>query len=296
MDLLRSMDAFRHVARHGGFSAAADVLRVSNATVTTLVQQLEGHLGVTLLHRTTRKVSLTTDGAAALERVERLLQDVDELQDGIRGATRSAKGRLRVDVPAAFGRHLLAPALPRFFAKHPGIALEVGSSDRPVDLIREGVDCVVRGGPVFDETLIARRLKALPIITAASPGYLRKHGTPKSPEDCRSHRAVNFFSPRSGEVFAFDFAKGEASFEVPIPHAVACNDSDTLLACAVAGLGLVQTPRSAYVDSLLRKRLLVRVLPGWECGTLPVFVLYPPTRHLSARVRAFVDWLVDEAL
>ncbi|MDX2009493.1 MAG: LysR substrate-binding domain-containing protein [Myxococcaceae bacterium] len=296
MDLLRSMDAFRHVARTGGFSAAAEAMRVSNATVTTLVQQLEAHLGVTLFHRTTRKVSLTTDGAAALDRVERLLQDVDELQDGVRGATRAAKGRLRVDVPAAFGRHLLAPALPRFFQRHPHIALEVGSSDRPVDLIREGVDCVVRGGPVFDESLIARRLKALPVITAAAPGYLRRHGTPQTPDECRRHRAVNFFSPRSGEVFAFDFAQGARTFEVPVPHAVACNDSDTLLACAVAGLGLVQTPRSAYVESLLRARKLVRVLPGWDCGTLPVFVLYPPTRHLSARVRAFVEWLVDEAL
>lgn len=295
MDLLRALDAFRHVARQGGFSAAADTMRVSNATVTTLVQQLEAHLGITLLHRTTRKVSLTTDGAATLERVERLLQDVQELEDGVRGATRASRGRVRVDVPAAYGRHVLAAALPRFFAKYPHITLELGSSDRPVDLVREGVDCVVRGGPVIDETLIARRLKSLSIITAAAPGYLRRHGTPRTPEDCRRHRAVNFFSPRSGEVFAFDFAQGERTIEVPIPHAVACNDSDTLLGCAVSGLGLVQTPRSAYVESLLRARKLVRVLPEWDCGTLPVFVLYPPTRHLSARVRAFVDWLVDDA-
>lgn len=296
MDLLRSMDAFRQVARQGGFTAAANQLRVSNATVTTLVQHLEAHLGVTLLNRTTRKVSLTTDGAAALERVERLLQDVKELEDGVRGATRSAKGRLRIDVPAAFGRHVLAPALPRFFARHPGVQLEVGSSDRPVDLLREGVDCVVRGGTVFDESLVARRLKALPVVTLAAPSYLRRHGTPKTPEDCRRHRAVNFFSPRTGEVFTFDFERDGAATEVALPHAVACNDSDTFLACAVAGLGLIQTPRSAHVETLIRSRALVRVLPEWTCGSLPLFVLYPPTRHLSARVRAFVDWLVEEAL
>lgn len=296
MDLVRAMQAFQQVARRGGFTPAAQSLRVSNATVTTLVQQLEAHLGVALLHRTTRKVSLTTDGAAALERVDRLLEDLQELHDGVRGATRATSGRLRIDVPAAFGRHVLAPALPRFFAKFPGVQLEVGSSDRPVDLLREGVDCVVRGGTVFDESLVARRLKTLPVVTLAAPSYLRRHGTPKSPEDCRRHRAVNFFSPRTGEVFTFDFERDGVASEVPLPHAVACNDSDTLLACAIAGLGLIQTPRSAHVDRLIRARTLVPVLREWSCGSLPLFVLYPPTRHLSARVRAFVDWLVDEAL
>ncbi|MCA2979614.1 MAG: LysR family transcriptional regulator [Myxococcaceae bacterium] len=293
MDLLRTMGAFREVARRGGFSAAAQALRVSNATVTAQVQQLEAHLGVALFHRTTRRVTLTTDGAAALARVERLLEDVDELQEDVRGRTRAARGRVRVDVPAAFGRHILAPALPSFFSKHPHVQLELGSSDRPVDLFREGIDCVVRGGPVFDDSLIARRLKTLPIVTLASPSYLRRAGTPKTPDDCRAHRAVNFFSPRSGEVFAFDFERDGQVLEVPIPHAVACNDSDTLLACGVAGLGLLQAPRSAQVDALIAQRKLVQVLPAWTCGALPVAVLYPPTRHLSARVRAFVDWLVS---
>jgi LysR family transcriptional regulator, regulator for bpeEF and oprC len=296
MDLIRSMEAFTRVARHGGFTPAARALDVSNATITSLVQQLEAHLGVELLHRTTRRVTLTTDGAAALERVERLLQDVQELDESVRGATRAAKGRIRVDVPAAFGRHILAPALPQFFAKYPGIQLELGSSDRPVDLLREGVDCVVRGGPAFDESLVAKKLKALPIITCASPVYLRKYGIPKTPSDLSKHRAVNFFSPRSGEVFTFDFERAGEALEVPVAHAVACNDSDTLLACGVAGLGLLQTPRSAYVERLLRTKQLVRVLREWDSGTLPVFVLYPPTRHLTARVRAFVDWLVETAL
>lgn len=296
MDLIRSMEAFTRVARLGGFTPAARALDVSNATVTSLVQQLEAHLGVELLHRTTRRVTLTTDGAAALERVERLLQDVQELSDGVRGATRAAKGRLRVDVPASFGRHVLAPALPRFFAKYPGIQLELGSSDRPVDLLREGVDCVVRGGPAVDESLVAKKLKTLPVLTLASPSYLRKHGTPKTPRELSKHRAVNFFSPRSGEVFAFDFARDGETLEVPVAHAVACNDADTMLACGVAGLGLLQAPRSAHVELLLETRQLVRVLPEWDSGTLPLLVLYPPTRHLSARVRAFVDWLVDAAL
>lgn len=296
MDLIRSMDAFARVARLGGFTPAARALDVSNATVTSLVQQLEAHLGVALLHRTTRRVTLTTDGAAALERVERLLQDVQELHDGVRGATRAAKGRVRVDVPAAFGRHLLAPALPRFFAKYPGIQLELGSSDRPVDLLREGVDCVVRGGPAVDDSLVAKKLKTMPIITCASPGYLRRHGTPKTPGELSKHRAVNFFSPRTGEVYAFDFERNGEAFEVPVPHSVACNNGDTLLTCGLAGLGLLQTPRSSFVEGLLRTKQLVRVLPEWDSGTLPIFVLYPPTRHLTARVRAFVDWLVEAEL
>jgi LysR family transcriptional regulator for bpeEF and oprC len=296
MDLHRAMESFARVARLGGFTPAARALGVSNATVTTLVQQLEAHLGVALLHRTTRRVTLTTDGAAALERVERLLADVAELRDSIHGATKAVRGRLRVDVPAAFGRHILAPALPAFFRRYPELQLELGSTDRPVDLLREGVDCVVRGGPAVDESLVSRKLKTLPVITCAAPSYLRRHGTPKSPADLSKHRAVNFFSPRTQEVYALDFAKDGQALEVPVAHAVACNDADTFLACGVAGLGLLQTPRSAYVDGLLRQKKLVRVLADWDSGTLPLFVLYPKTRHLSARVRAFVDWLVTAGL
>ncbi|MBK8258088.1 MAG: LysR family transcriptional regulator [Polyangiaceae bacterium] len=296
MDLFRSMLAFQAVAVHSGFTGAAHALNVSNATVTGLVQQLEGHWGVTLFHRTTRRVTLTNDGAAALERVERLLQDVTDLGEGMRGATRAATGRLRVDVPAAFGRHILAPALPRFFAKFPGIQLEVGSSDRPVDLLRESVDCVVRGGPVVDETLVARRLKNLPMITCAAPAYIKKHGAPQTPDECTHHKAVAFLSPLTGKVATFDFERNGVAREVTVSHLAACNDTDTLIACGVAGLGLFQTPRSAYVNSLLRSKKLVRVLSDWDVGQLPIFVLYPPTRHLNARVRAFVDWLVESKL
>ncbi len=282
------------VARLGGFTAASAAMKVSNATVTTLVQQLEGHLGVGLFHRTTRKVTLTTDGRAALERVERLLQDLRDLQDAVRGTTKAAKGRVRVDVPAAFGRHVLAPVLPDFFQKYPGIELQLGSSDRPVELVREGVDCVVRGGPVFDEQLVAKKLRSMEVVTCASPSYLKKHGTPTTLEELSTHRAVNFFSARTGEVYALDFQRGGESVEIPMRHAVACNDSDTFLACAVAGLGLVQTPLSPHVKELLREKKLTRVLSEWESGVLPMYILYPPTRHLNARVRAFVDWLLAQ--
>jgi LysR family transcriptional regulator, regulator for bpeEF and oprC len=295
VDRLIAMQTFALVAELGSFSKAAEALNLPNASVSTRVAQLESHLQVKLLARTTRRVSLTQDGAAYLERVQRLLGDLDELEAQVAGDVRAPKGRLRIDVPAAAGRHVLAPALPEFLARYPDLQLDIGSSDRPVDLITEGVDCVIRGGATHDDQLVARRLGAFETITVAAPSYLKKHGTPKRPQDLETgtHRAVNFFSAKTGRVFAFDFMRGNTQLEIHLPHAVAANDADTQLALAVQGLGLMQYPRTKVLQNHLDNGSLKRVLPDWDAGAMSLYVMYPSNRHLSARVRVFVDWIVE---
>jgi LysR family transcriptional regulator, regulator for bpeEF and oprC len=296
MDKLRAMQTFALVAELGSFTKAANALQLPNASVSTLIAQLETQLQTKLLARTTRRVSLTDDGIAYLEGVRRLLSDMSELDSNVMRAGVAARGRLRIDVPAAAGRHFLAPALPDFLSRYPEILVEIGSTDRPVDLVMEGVDCVIRGGAVHDELLVARKLGAFETITCAAPSYLKSSGTPKTLEHLQTqkHTAVNFFSSKTGRIFAFDFDDGKGSVEsIHLPHQVAANDADTHVALACAGLGLAQLPNTDYVLNLLREKKLVRVLPQYSAGELPLFIMYPRNRHLSARLRAFVDWTVD---
>jgi LysR family transcriptional regulator, regulator for bpeEF and oprC len=290
LDRLKALEAFATVAELGSFTRAADALRLPKARVTTLVQELEAHLAVQLLQRTTRRLSLTEDGQACLQRATTLLQDMAELESTVTRAGAAPQGRLRVDVSAAAGRHVIAPALPDWARRYPHITLELGSSDRPVDLVAEGVDCVVRGGLVHDELLVARPLGELPVVTCAAPKYLRKYGTPRKLQDLDKHQFVNFFSAKTGRVFAFDFERDGIKHEVSRPHRVAANDSDTYIAAGVAGMGLMQTPCNRLVREHLAQGRLVRVLADWHAGSLPLVVLYPRARHLSAKVRAFADW------
>ncbi len=293
MDKLRAMQTFALVSELGSFTKAAHALQLPNASVSTLVAQLETHLQTKLLARTTRRLSLTDDGTAYLERVQRLLGDVDELEAQLRGAQTRPRGRLRIDVPAAAGRHVIAPALPEFLALYPEISVEIGSTDRPVDLVVEGVDCVIRGGALHDELLVARKLGAFEVITVAAPSYLKARGTPKSPDDLAGHMAVNFFSAKTGRVFPFDFEdKKGKSLSMHLPHQAAANDADTHVALTVSGMGLAQIPRTHEISRLVKSGALVQVLKAWGAGQLPLYVMYPRNRHLSARLRVFVDWVV----
>jgi LysR family transcriptional regulator, regulator for bpeEF and oprC len=298
LDRLRATEVFVRVAELGSFTQAADALQMPKPTVSVLVQELEAHLGVKLLQRTTRRLSLTTDGEAYLERARSLLREFSELEAQVRGDVVAPRGRLRVDVPAAMGRHLLMPALPDFLARYPDITVEVGSTDRPVDLIREGIDCVVRGGNVFDDSLAGRKLGAIEVITCAAPSYLAAHGTPITIADLEAHTFVNFFSAKTGRVFPFEFRaldgdSDDAMLEVSRPHQVAANDADSYIAAGVAGMGIMQTPANALVRAHLASGVLVRVMENFSAGELPIYVLYPRNRHLSARIRAFVDWIAE---
>ncbi|MEW5740003.1 MAG: LysR family transcriptional regulator [Myxococcota bacterium] len=292
MNRLEAMEVFTRVAESGSFTAAARALGIPRASATTRVQALEARLGVKLLHRTTRRVSLTSEGAVYFEECRRLLQELAALEEGLGAALARPRGRLRVDAPVSAARHLLAPALPAFLAKNPEVVVDLGSTDRAVDLVAEGIDCVIRGGEVHDESLAARRLGALPVITCAAPAYLRKYGTPRSPRDLEGHHFVNYFSSRTGRIFEVDFARGDEQYTLHPPHRVAANDAETWIALAVAGLGLLQAPASPHVRRLIQEGKLKRVLKGWVAPPLPMTVLYPPSRSLPARVRTFIDWVV----
>jgi LysR family transcriptional regulator, regulator for bpeEF and oprC len=293
MDQLRAMQVFSRVVELGSFTKAANSLHLPKASVTSFVQQLEEHVRAKLLNRTTRRLSLTDDGAAYFDGARRLINDLADLDAGIAQSRVNARGRLRIDVPAAAGRHVLAPALPEFLSKYPEISIEIGSSDRPVDLILEGVDCVIRGGAVHDESLVAKKLGAFQVITCAAPSYLKKYGVPKHPNDLANHRAVNFFSAKTGRTFAFDFERNGEAIERVLSHQVSANDADTQIALAISGFGIMQYPRTRVLDDALKAKQLALVLDDWNAGEMPLYVMYPRNRHLSARVRVFVDWIVD---
>ena len=222
----------------------------------------------------------------------RILSDVREAEESLSRTRLSPSGRLRVDAPTALASELLIPALPDFFARYPDISLELGCSDRPVDLIEEGVDCAVRGGELGDLNLIARRVGVLHFITCAAPGYLARYGTPLHPNDLAQHRGVNFFSAKTGKTFDWDFTRAGERIQMSMPSHIALNDSNAYAAAGLAGLGIVQMTHFMLAP-LIEQGKMVELLDEWESDPLPIHVIYPPNRHLSAKVRVFVEWVAD---
>jgi LysR family transcriptional regulator, regulator for bpeEF and oprC len=294
MDRLQAMSVFARVVESGNFTRAADRLRLPKATVTTLIQNLETHLGAKLLNRTTRRVSVTADGAAYYERCVRILSEVEETEQALSRTRASPRGRLRVDVPGFFGRGILVPALAEFFARYPDIHLELGCSDRPVDLLEEGVDCVVRGGHTQDPALVARRIADLEFVTCAHADYIERYGRPEHPQDLLRHQCISYFSAKTGKVFEWDFSRGEERLVLPVEGCIALNDGDAYLAAGLNGLGIMQAP-IMLVGAQLAAGELIRLLEDWRIDSLPLYVMYPQNRHLSAKVRVFVDWVSDVA-
>jgi LysR family transcriptional regulator for bpeEF and oprC len=292
MNKLQAMEVFVQVVDAGSFTRAAEMLQMPKATVSTLVQSLEAALSAKLLYRTTRQVTVTTDGAAYYERCLRILSDVRDAEESLSRTRLSPSGRLRVDAPTGLSSEILIPALPGFFERYPDIMLELGSSDRPVDLVEEGVDCAVRGGALQDTSLIARRVGVVNFLTAASPSYLARHGTPRHPRELDRHRCVNFFSPKTGKIFDWDFNQGDERIEVPMRGVIALNDSNAYVEAGLAGLGIIQMT-DYLVDRHVASGRMVQVLPDWHSDPLPVHVVYPQNRHLSAKVRVFVEWVAE---
>jgi LysR family transcriptional regulator for bpeEF and oprC len=292
MDRLQAMQVFVRVVETGGFTRAADVMSMPKATVTTLVQNLETHLGAKLLNRTTRRVSVTPDGAAYYERCVRILTDIEEAEGALSRARSTPRGRLRVDVSGGFGRRFLVPALSEFFERYPEIQLELGCSDRPVDLIEEGVDCVVRGGEQPDSTLIARKLGMIEFVTCATPGYLERHGVPLHPDDLAQHRLINYFSAKTGRMHKREFSRNGERVVLDLRGYVAFNDAEAMFQAGVAGLGIVQASELMACDAL-RQGELVQILADWRIDPLPVYLMYPQNRHLSTKVRAFAEWVAE---
>jgi LysR family transcriptional regulator for bpeEF and oprC len=292
MDRFNAMRVFTRIVELGGFARAADSLQLPRASVTILIKQLEAHLGVQLLQRTTRQVSPTLDGAAYYQRCIRLLADLEETEAVFSAARNNPRGTLRVDMPAGIGRLIVIPALPEFTTLYPLIELEIGLNDRPVDLIREGVDCVVRGGLSLDDSLVARPLALMDQVTCASLEYLQRNGRPQCLDDLIGHQVVEYFSSTSGKRYGLEFQVGDELRLIDLPKQVSVNSADGYLAACEAGYGLVQTPYY-HVARQLREGSLCEILRDIPPPGLPLTALYPPHRQLSQRVRVFVDWLVD---
>ncbi len=294
MDRFDAMQAFARVVETGSFTKAAETLRISRTSVTQLVQQLEARLRVRLLNRTTRQVNVTADGAAYYERVLRLLADMDDAETSLSDASASPRGRLRVDVPSPFARMVLVPALPAFHARYPEIQLDLGVSDRKVDLIGENVDCVIRGGELQDQSLRARRVADLRLGVYASPGYLAMAGVPRHPGELEDshHRIVGYLWARLGRALPYAMQRGDERLSVHGRYALAVDDGNAYLQAGLAGLGILWLP-----DYMARPHLasgeLARLFEDWDMETMPMYLAYPPNRHVSAKLRAFIDWVVE---
>lgn len=289
MDRIDLFRIFVRVVDCSSFTRAADMLGLPRSSVSAAVQELEGRVGARLLHRTTRVVSPTQDGAAFYERCLRLIADVEEAENVFR-QTAAPSGRLRIDVPGRIGRLVLAPALPEFLDAYPEIDIDLGVTDRAVNLVEDSVDCVLRVGPLADSGLIARTLGDLPLINVASPAYLRRHGVPETPDTLHDHLAINYASPSSGRVEAWEWIEDGVRRTRSMRSRVAVNSAEAYIACCVAGLGLIQIP--AYdVRHHLDAGELVEVMPSYRAEPMPMTLLYPHRQHLSRRLQVFADWL-----
>jgi LysR family transcriptional regulator, regulator for bpeEF and oprC len=293
MDRLDAMRLFTRIAELGSFTAAADDLSLPRATVTHTIKRLESRLGAQLLQRTTRRVRTTRDGEAYYNHCVRLLAEMDAVEADFREAAVQPRGRLRIDVPVQMARQWLIPALPAFFARYPMLELDIGTGDRFVDLLRDGVDCVLRVGTLPDSNLVSRRVGTLQQWTVASASYVRKRGMPQSLADLPgNHHAVNWASPTTRRSEPMEFMVGRKRREVIVPGLVTVSGVDAYLACCEAGLGLAQFPVYRVAEGVANGTLK-EMLPATPPPSLPVTVLYPPHRQMPARLRVFVDWLVE---
>jgi DNA-binding transcriptional LysR family regulator len=288
MDRFQEMQVFVRIAERQSFTRAADDLQIPRATVTNLMKRMEQRLGARLLERTTRTVRLTHDGEAYYRRCVRLLADMEEAEGSFRNT--APKGLLRVNLQGTLARHFIVPALPDFLARYPGIELHIGEDDRLVDLVREGVDCVLRAGNLQDSSMVGRRVARLEQVTVASPAYLERHGTPEDLAALGTHRAVNYISSATGNALPLEFSADERVVEMNLDAIVSVTGADLYTGAAVAGLGLVQVPRYRVQGELAAGSLVV-VLAQFPPPPMPVTVLYPQSRQLSSRVRVFAQWL-----
>ncbi|QHJ00378.1 LysR family transcriptional regulator [Xylophilus rhododendri] len=299
MDQLLALRVFVRIAETGGFSRAADSMNIPRPTVTKLVQDLERHLGTRLLSRTTRQVQVTAEGSAYYERARQVLADVDDMDLLAGGSRRQLSGRLRVDIGSVLAQRILIPALPAFRERYPGLRLELGVSDRPIDLIGDGVDCAIRGGELPDSRMVARHLAALEWVSCASADYLARHGEPRHPDellaagpDGTRHALAGYFSSLSGRAFALEFHRAGETVLVRPEEGVHCNESTAHLQALVCGLGVGQTFRFAVAPHLADGSMRA-VLGDWTRPAHRLSLVYPGGRELNARVRAFSDWAAE---
>jgi DNA-binding transcriptional LysR family regulator len=290
MDRFQEMQVFIRIAERGSFTRAADDLQIPRATVTNLMKRMEERLGTRLLERTTRTVRLTHDGEAFYRRCVRLVADMEEAEGSFHNV--APKGLLRVNVQGTLAKHFVMPALPDFVAQYPGIELHIGEDDRLVDLVREGIDCVLRAGTLQDSSMVGRRVASMAQVTVASPAYLAQFGEPATLQALETHRAVNYISSGSGQALPMEFTVNGEVVEMQLPSIVSVTGADLYTGAALAGLGMAQVPQYRVSGDLSAGMLKV-VLGDFPPPPMPVSVLYPQNRQLSSRVRVFAQWLRD---
>lgn len=291
MDRFDAMRVFTRIVERRSFTLAAQDLGLPRSTVTEVVQQLEARVGVRLLQRTTRHVTPTLDGEAYHRRCLAIIADVEDADAAFGDA--KPKGLLRVDVHGTLARHFVLPGLPAFLERYPGLELRLGEGDRLVDLVREGIDCVLRAGDLQDSGMVARRVAMLAEATCASPAYLAREGTPRTPDELDGHRMIGSVSSATGNFFPLEFTVAGVLRRITLPATVSVVNAETNVMAARLGLGIIQVPRY-HVEADLRAGTLVELLPEFPPDLMPVSLLYPHSRQLSPRVRVFIEWLTRE--
>ena len=297
MDRFDAMRAFARVVEAGSFTKAAQTLHMSKTTVTQLIQQLESRLRVRLLHRTTRKLGVTPDGAVYYERVIRLLADMEDAENSLSSAAMTPRGRLRVDVPSPLARLILVPALPAFHARYPDIQIDMGVSDRVVDLIGDNVDCVLRGGQITDQSLIARHVGDLQIGVYVAPSYVERLGAPAHPRELQNtdHCIVGFLSSRTSKIDPLVLCSENERIEITGNYVLAVDDGNAYLEAGLVGLGVIALPN--YMAAAHQAvGALIPLFTQWRISPMPLYLAFPPNRHVNAKLRVFIDWIVEVML
>ncbi len=294
MDRFDAMRAFARVVEAGSFTKAAQTLHMSKTTVTQLIQQLESRLRVRLLHRTTRKLGVTPDGAVYYERVIRLLADMEDAENSLSSAAMTPRGRLRVDVPSPLARLILVPALPAFHARYPDIQIDMGVSDREVDLIGDNVDCVLRGGQITDQSLIARHVGDLQIGVYVAPSYVERLGAPAHPRELQNtdHCIVGFLSSRTSKIDPLVLCSENERIAITGNYVLAVDDGNACLEAGLVGLGVIALPN--YMAAAHQAvGALIPLFTQWRISPMPLYLAFPPNRHVNAKLRVFIDWIVE---
>jgi len=291
MDSLTDIVVFVRVVDDGSFTRAAERLKLSRSVVSKYVTRLEGRLGARLLNRTTRRLSLTEAGRIFYERSRRGLQDIEEAEAEVSRLQEKPRGVLRINSPMSFGILHIAPALPEFLAQHPEVSVEMNLDDRVVDVIEEGFDVSIRIAEMPDSSLIARRLAPCRHVIVAAPAYLEKHGTPRTPEDLRDHNIISF----SYQTSAYDWhfiSPDNKQVSVPVSGSMQANNSLALREALLRGVGITRTP-TFVVGKDVQDGHLLSILGNYRTLEVSIYLVYPQRRHLSPKVRAFVDFMAD---
>lgn len=289
MNRIEAMHIFVRVAELASFTKAADSLGLPKASTSTAVQQLEAHLGTQLLHRTTRKVQMTQDGQRFYERCKDLLADMDDLSSMFQQAPQSISGRLRVDMNTSIAKRIM-PYLPQFLREHPQLHVELSCTDRRVDVVGEGFDCVLRVGTLEDSSLVVRPLGMFSIVNCASHDYLQEHGVPRELSDLSTHKLIHYVSTLGQRPPGFEYMEGATCRYMPMAGVLTVNSVEAYQEGCLAGLGIIQAPRLG-MESLIAQGRLVEILPQYRAEPMPISLLYAQRRNLSARVHVFMEWL-----